>query len=329
MYTEGNSLQPIGSEFEIGQSLLNNLNEKPGMYLANSTTSSDINTGNTLVTWTDFPENLVDNNIYGQYFYYQESAPETFVPFGPVFRINSTQDGSQSLPATAINQSGQVVVGWEGNFQKSAGIKGNIDDDQSGIIVQFLSDPMNNEMPQYQPVCTQQIVQGGRILEVPDSIIFPDLNVNPRKTSVSTVSVRNNTLQKEAPIQYIQVTDLQGGSEHFVISIDVDDFMHSDMKHKISKSNLAVRSCDIEDLQDPACVETLQGQANEFEIYKPDNDDKYQEFSYEAPLTLAQSNHEIPVLHFGQWRFYPMLKLSIPPITVPGSYTSNITITLQ
>ncbi len=291
--------------------------------------------GDMFVVWTEFPkaETAGNNNIYGQFINYISTQTGGIRKYGPPVKINLTQTGNRLLPSTEMNTLGQVIVGWEGKYEEKPGGPGHIYDDPVAGIATLLKSPLyRGTVISLEPLCTQQIEPSGRYFEVPESIIFPEATIHPTAYTSVTVSLRNNTQQEVDPIQYIQVTDLQGNSQPYSIFISTSQFTNNDGIHTMPFENLSVRNCDAPAMDDPSCIETVEGPADEFRLhndtFNPETPDGFKTFTSDLDqFTLAEGDGK----SLGKWRFFPVLKLTIPPIppvTVPGSYNATITFTL-
>ncbi len=319
----------IDEEFAIGQP-----EYTPEVtFNAASAVASNTTTGDFIAVWADFPSTQEENNIYGRYYQYTSQDSGGLTPYGPSFRINSTKNENQSLPDVSMNMIGGVITAWEGNHENYPGQTGT-GDDNAGAVVQFLYDPLYDEPPIcYSPEFTQEIMTGGRTLLIPESIVFPGMTINPVRGASSEVSIRNNTIATPTPPQYIEIGDLQGDSTPYNITVNISNFIHNDSVHEIPVTNLYIRNCDASAMDDPSCVDTIEGYSQELTLdpatFDPNTADGYVRFnSPTQQMTIANGTGE----HIGKWRIYPKIKLTLPPappVTIPGQYRSTITFTLQ
>lgn len=302
-------------------------------YYTLSDVSADPSTGDLITVWTEFSPDSSSNYIWGQFYSYLGASTGGLKKYGPAFRINSTQTGNRLQPIVSMNNAGDVAIGWEGYYEEYKGQPGRPENDDWGAVGQFLSNPLYaGALVSYEPLCSQQIESGGRFIEVPDSITFPPATIKATEPSSVIVSVRENKLGDPDPIQYLQVTDLQGDGTPYEINVAATNLYHSDLMHFMPVRQLAVRNCDAATRDDSTCIQTIEGTAGDFllstDTFSPLTSDGFVSFSEENdPLRLAEGTGN----SIGRWRFFPAFKLTIPPIPpviIPGIYTSTITFTL-
>ncbi len=292
--------------------------------------ASDSTNGTFLVTWTDLPSVLEDNQIYGQLYTYLDSAIGGIAPFGSIFFINSTQAGSQTLPSASMNSSGTTLVGWEGNFQDVVGTSG-AGDDSAGAVTQVLRNPLYADpYPELQPEAQQEILAGGRTLNVPSDINFPNATVNTASATSVDVSIRDNTLGEPDPIQYIEFEDLDGVAS--VISVSASDFiLASDSQVYIEATAMAVKNCDQDLVSDGLCISTINGDPAAFDLSNAEtaDDTAGTDVFYNFTSSLEQKTLGTKSgSGIGKWRFFPEFRLTIPAITPPGDHNATVTFSL-
>lgn len=297
--------------------------------------ASDNGNGSFLIVWTDFPATLEDNDIYGKFYTVDSSNKSSVSEFGSAFKINSTQAGSQTLPSVDLNDFGQAIVGWEGNFENNTDTKPT--SDNQGIIVQTLANPLYNEPhSELQPEARQEVRAGGRTLTVPNTINFPSATVNTSMASEVAVSVRDDHLVTpncdSIATPCIEFEDLDGVPS--VITVSTGDFtLESDGKTYIYATDMGVKNCDADVSTDPSCIVTLYGNEKDFTLDPSTSDDNsmppgsdifYTFGSDTEQKTLATKNGSL----LGKWRFFPKFQLTIPAITPPGNHSGTITFSL-
>ncbi len=289
--------------------------------------AADTQTGNFLVVWTDFPDVLENNQIYGQYYEYVAATTGGLSAFGPNFRINSTQSGSQSIPAAGMNDKGTAAVAWEGNVNQPGFI------DTNGVAIQRLYDALYEPpYPALQPSAEQVITGGGRTLSVPASIQYPAATVSTTSTTTVQSSIRDAT-NGGSPIKYIEATDLDGAP--FTISAVINnDFMLTPpgTTSYIPKTAASIRNwdqstTDTDTACGPAspltCVLTINSTARETTFQLSDTSESFVSLDTQRDMANKSGEHEI-----GKWRFYPDFKLDIPALTPPGNHTTSIIFSL-
>lgn len=295
--------------------------------------ASDLESGTFLSVWANSPVSPSPvNKILGQLYKYEGPEIGKLKKFGSIFTINSTKKDERILPSADMNTTGKMVIGWEGNFQDNVGFVDAGSDDVEGATLQALLNPLYAEAyPELQPEIRQEISGGGRTLNVPDSMEFPETIVtNPDEAVIVEVSVRNNTLPDPDPIQYIEFEDLEGAPA--VITVSAENFVRtSDNQSYIPVTNFSVKNCDQDLASSEECKMTINGDPDDLSIDNvetADNDsdtDTYYEFGSEVEQkTLATKAGN----NLGKWRIFPKFKLEIPPTTPPGNHTTVITFSL-
>ena len=306
-----------GADTGTGANTGTGTNARPHFF---SKIASDPVGGDFLLAWSDMPDTVY--NVYGRYFEDQGAASGQLVPFGPVFRINSTLDGAGWFGA-GMSESGSAAVAWEGDVNQP----GNVD--SYGIGIQRLYFPLyKTPFPSLQPSAEQIITGGGRTVRVPDSIQYPASTVNATANTMVQTSIRDKD-NGGIPIKYIEVTDLDGASFSLDVSIN-DDFVLTPpgTTSYIPTSAASIRNWD----QNPAdtdpgcspatpliCVQTINSSATTTSFQLDTSTDTFSPFTDQLVLINKTAEHEI-----GKWRFVPEFKLNIPPRTPPGNHTTTI-----
>jgi hypothetical protein len=278
-----------------------------------------------LVTWTDFPGALEDNQIFGRFFEFQPNGSYgDYVPFDHSFRINSTQAGSQTLPSAGMNSMGEVVVGWEGNYSGDSGM------DANAAIWQRLTNPLYAEsFPRLQPSAQQTIEGGEKTLTVPASISFGTASVNAQSNTTESMAIRDVT----DPINYIEISDLDGAAFNLSVVIN-DDFLLTPpgTTSYIPKANASIKNWDGNTTDTNAgcnpsaplfCFLTLNTASAPTSFALNSDTENYAALDQQRILVSKTNDHEI-----GKWRIYPQLRLNIPARTPPGTHTTTITFSL-
>jgi hypothetical protein len=277
------------------------------------------------VVWTDLPNDLEENQIYGRYFEYSSGGGTfgSYTPFGPAFRVNSTQAGSQSLPAVGMNTKGDVAVAWEGNFVGASS-------DSNGAVLQGLINPLYAPAyPQLQPEAEQQIIGGGKTLTVPSSITYPAGQVNTANVTTKQMSIRD-PVNGGADNKFIEIQDLDGAG--FTLSVMLNsDFMLGAVPY-ILRSDAFIRSWDRSDTETDSgcsvtavstCFLTENDSADPGTFSLNSETEDFASLETQRILATKTSDHEI-----GKWKLYPEFKLNIPARTPPGNHTTTITFSL-
>jgi len=286
--------------------------------------ASDPADGDFIITWS---YEVGENRIFGRFFEYVNSGTGGITAFGPPFMVNSTQDGTSTLPAIDMDGNGKVTVAWEGTVIQPTS------DDSNGITIQRLKNALYTPpFPELQPSAEQVITGGGRTMSIPSSIQFPPATISTSKESAVQTSVRDASFGG-SPDKYIEVTDLDGAP--FTITATISDDFHltpPGTASYIPKTAAFIRNWDQNDADTNAdcplaiktdCVLTINSSSQDtsFEL-SPESED-FTSLDEQRTLVNKQSDSEI-----GKWRFYPEFMLKIPVRTPPGNHTAEIIFTL-
>jgi len=297
--------------------------------------------GATLFAWDTTPDGT-DDNVYGALWWYDDSG-NSFAQFSPNFRISSTQNGNQFLPSVDMNNYGDIIVGWEGEWE-SVPNASSIQTDTEASVSQLLYNPIYAEpLPSLEPSAQQQVEQGGRTISVPDALVFPSVNVNLATSTTQTVSIRDAqnggcstspTLDCTDPAsKFIQVDDLDGLPFTLTIVADTDFVNDADGQTYITRNDFSVRNWD----QDPTSTPDECGDDPVFcfETVNPVPPPVAPTFALDASTTTFQPLNTSRTLatktgnDIGSWKIYPDWQLTIPALTPPGTHSTTITVTLQ
>ncbi|HLG25952.1 MAG TPA: hypothetical protein VI588_04190, partial [Candidatus Gracilibacteria bacterium] len=288
---------------------------------SNPRITSDYN-GLTFVVWTDFPTISTENHIYGKFLSAQ-------TPQAPAFRINSTQSGSQSLPSTGMNASGEAVVAWEGNVNQP-GLS-----DSNGIATQLLQNPLNlQEVDPLSPIAQQEIQAGGQFLDVPTNITFPAVAISTSGSTIQAVSIRD-AVNGGSPLKYIEIQDATGVD--FNLTVQASDFFaQADNRPYITnEAHFKVRNWD-QDTTDVdnavacggdalVCFQTIESSviATAFTLGT-----ETESFTYVNTQKVLAEKTGTVASEIGIWRIFPEFQITVPSLIPPGVHEAVITFTL-
>jgi hypothetical protein len=236
-----------------------------------------------------------------------------------------------------------MVVGWEGKWEDTPNTTATTVDNEASVS-QVLYNPFYaEELPNLAPLAEQEIQQGGRTLSVPDTIVFPSVNVNPTTSTSAVVSIRDATnggcttdpvLDCTDPdSKYIEISDLDGTPFTLTIIADSDFTNDADGQNYILRNNFFVRNWD----QNTTDTDTNCGTTPEscYLTVNPLTPPVTPTFTLDTSTTTAQPLDVSQTLatkignDIGVWRFYPDWLLNINALTPPGNHSTTVTITLQ
>jgi len=287
--------------------------------------AADTASGDFFVVWNDLYAE--ETHVYGQFYDYTDNATLP-AAYGPVFQINSTEDGFQTIPSAALNQEGHVIISWEGNVYQPD----NIDD--HGIATQLLNSPFSTFSPEnLLTTCSQEITNGNRTLMVPDNIIFPAVNVSTSEDQTNAVSIRDGG----ATLDYIEITDELGSP--FDLTVTASDlFSDTDNRSYIkNEQHFKIRNWDQNTLEtEPACGTDPDKCFKIQSCSLPElttfslNSTTADFVTLDQPRTLATKNTNVEnPIEIGKWTIYPELQITIPKFTPAGNHIGTITFTLN
>lgn len=342
-YTEsilGGALNIYGRTYEFGASGPTNAGTRFDVtqYPRSTTTETatsiagDISNDRFLVTWSDTPIVSTDDAIFGQFYNYTAAGGTNVSTYGPTFHINSTLTGNQGIPAVAMNEAGQAIVGWEGNHDQGGTT------DANAAIYQLLQDPQNPQaVLELNPTAQQEIQAGGQFLDVPSTISFPDVALSATDPTVQEVSVRDATYGGDT--KYVEIQDATGVDFTFTVQAD-DFFAAADGKSYIKNDqHFRVKNWD-NDLTDinagdcdnattptdpDECFQTIESTVTPtaFTLNSATEDFVFADSQVVLAEKQGTTDNEI-----GRWRLFPEFEITVPPLIPPGAHNAEITFTL-
>lgn len=295
--------------------------------------AGDTNNGSFLIVWTKSLNFSSYNETEGKFF---ESSP-SLSNFGVGFVINSTQSGNQIAPDVSMNNNGLASVSWEGEYGNFTGIA--IDD--YGADFQMLNNPtFIQTLPELPTSAQLSITQGGKTLTIPSSIEFPSITANTMNPTDVEREIDENPAAGQ-PL-YFQLEDLGGNSGTctpgpcYSVTISSSDFTYTDIAsgqtYTIPASDVFLKNYDGNHpgvAGAGACgspdaslsFNTIFGNSADFNL-DPTTCDY-------TPLDTNQTilNKISNTSDTGKIQWFPKLKISVPALTPPGTYTGTITIT--
>lgn len=289
--------------------------------------AADIATGDFFIVWMDSPFVLSDNSLYGQLYEYQGAASGSLKTFGPVFRINSTQNDSQSFPDVAMNRMGRIIVAWEGVFEDNVGQLSSGDDSAGAVFQEFLNPFYEEQYPQVDPQPEEEVPRG-RTLIVPDTFYAAPAIANGADQTDIVLSIRDSRLAD--PVQYIELQDLDGSTA--VITVSMSDFVRlQDNQVYIAATDVGVKNCDADVSSDASCIQTIQGNSDEIVLDSSTSDDNEETDVF---YNFGSANTDQKILarkirtSSGIWRIFPEFRMAIHPLTPPGNHNATLTFSL-
>lgn len=288
--------------------------------------------GSFLVVWNKTYDDVGYAEIYGKY--YETAAG--LVNLGVGFVINASRDASPFLPAVDMNNAGKVIVGWDGTYRPFG-----ISIDSTGAVFQLLYNPsVVQSTPELPTAAELSIVEGGKTLTIPSVIQFPSVTATTMVNTDVEREIDENPAAGE-PL-YFQVEDLGGNSTGCVpgpcysVTISSTAFTYTDpvsgQTYTIPASNISIKNYDgnhpgvtntglCGSPEANLSFEALFGVAADFALdpttcdYVPINTNR----TLINKITNTSDTARI--------RMYPKLKITVPALTPPGTYTGTITIT--
>lgn len=288
--------------------------------------------GSFLVIWNKVYDDVGYRETYGKF--YETSA--TLVNFGVGFVINATKNSGAFLPSVDMNTSGKIIVGWEGAYQPYG-----INIDSAGAVFQMLANPLvAGATPELPTAAELSIVEGGKTLTIPSVIQFPDITASTMVDTDVEREIDENPAAGE-PL-YFQLEDLGGNSTGCVpgpcysVTISSTDFTYTDpissQTYTIPASNIFIKNYDgnhpgvtntglCGSPEANMSFEAIFGVAADFALDPTSCD--YVSLNTNKTLINKITNTS----DTARIRMYPKLKLTVPALTPPGTYTGTITIT--
>lgn len=285
-----------------------------------------------LAVWGDIPTPSTDDAIFGQFFNFTGAGGTNVTRFGPTFRINSTLDSNQILPAVDMNNAGQISVAWEGNYDQSGTT------DANGTIYQILQDPQNQQaVLELTPTAQQEIQAGGQFLDVPTTISFPDVALSATDSTVQEVSVRDATYGGD--VKYVEIQDATGVD--FTFTVQADDFfavadgksyIKNDQHFRVKNwdndlTDINAGDCDNTTTPTDAdmCFTTVESTVTPTAFTL---NSATQNFVFADSQVVLAEKQGTTDNEIGRWRIYPTFEITVPPLIPPGVHNAEITFTL-
>lgn len=318
-------------------------------YPTNPRIAGVLGAGDFIIVWSDEPTEPTDDNIYGVFYEYIDTVT-TPVQHGPIFQINSTITGNQTIPSVGMNEEGHTIVGWEGNVDQP----GNTD--TYGIATQTIHSPfITLTADELATFCEQQVTSGIRTLITPDTIRLPIVAVSTTSDQTNQISIRaqdnglcGNIGDTFLPcggqgIKYIEITDESG--QDFDLTITASDFISaSDQKSYIkADQHFRIRNFDQDfdilkdnEIINPACAtdpdkcfEITECSIPELTTFSLDSStETFVSLDQNRTLAVKRGTIENPA-EVGTWRIYPEFELTIPKIIPTGNHVGTITFTIN
>lgn len=296
--------------------------------------AGDISNNRFFAVWGDTPPVITFDKdaIFGQFYDFTAGGGTNVTAFGPTFRINSTLGGNQNIPDVAMNEAGQIIVGWEGNYDQSGTT------DSNATIYQILQDPQNQQaVLELTPLAQQEIQAGGQFLDVPTTISFPDVALSATDSTVQSVSVRDATYGGD--VKYVEIQDATGVDFTFTVqagdffsSADGKSYIKNDQHFRVKNwdndlTDINAGDCDNATTPtDPdMCFNTVESTVTPTAFTLNSATENF--IFAESQVVLAEkqgtTDNEI-----GRWRIYPTFEITVPPLIPPGAHNAQITFTL-
>jgi len=294
--------------------------------------AGDPDSGSFLIVWEKTYNDVGVREISGKYF---ESAAG-LSNFGIGFTINASAGVFAGVPSVDMNRNGRTIVGWEGGYNPFG-----LNLDGFGSVFQLLNNPSFVETVPELPTAAQlTITEGGKTLTIPSTIQFPAVTAS----TTMNIDAEREIDENPAPGQplFFQLEDLGGNSTGCVpgpcysVTISSSDFTYTDPAtstvYTIPATNIFIKNYDG---NHPGVVntgtcgspeanlsfETVFGIGADFELDGTTCD--YVSIDSNRTLINKISNTS----DTARIRLYPELKMTIPSLTPPGTYTGTITIT--
>jgi hypothetical protein len=308
-FNDGNPGSPVNDDFLIYG------NSSPLGAQSYPRIAADMSNGSFVVAWQK-----TDSQIYAKFFNTNPSPGNgDLTNIGIGFSIHSTLEGNRYLPDVGMDNTGKAIIGWEGQFGAN---------DTAAVGFQLLNNPTFTESVPVLPCVAQQIIEpaNGKTFTVPENIGFPDVTATTTSTTEAYREIDENQTQ---PL-YFQLNDL-GGNGTYSVSIQASDFTYTDIGtdaiYTIPSSSVAIKNYDGNHPitpTPPSCneFEMISGTAPASDFTLDNSTCDYMPLNSQQTL-LNRTNAGDPA----QIRWYPVIRITIPPLTPPGSYTGTLTLT--
>lgn len=299
---------------------------------AMSKIAGDTNNGSFIITWTKDYNDMGHTEIYGKFF----TSAVQLANFGVGFMINSTPDGNHNNAAVAMNNAGKAIVGWEGNYAPSG-----VSVDANGAVFQVLNNPTFVETIPELPTAAQLTIEpGGKTLTIPSNIQFPTITASTSTNTEVEREIDENPSVGQ-PLNF-QLEDLGGNPSLcetgtcYSLTVTSTDFTYTDsatgQTYAVPASGIFIKNYDgnhsgvvgtgiCGSPESGQSFEILSGNASDFLLDSGTCDYA----SLDVPRTIM--NKTSNTSDTAKIQLYPKLKINVPALTPPGTYTGTITIT--
>ena len=232
-----------------------------------------------------------------------------------------------------MNNNGRAVVSWDGPYHPFG-----ISIDEEGAMLQVLNNPTFVSTLPELPTSTQlNITEGGKTLTIPSTIQFPNITA----TTTAPTDVEREIDENPSPGQplFFQLEDLGGNSAGctpgpcYNVTISSTDFTYTDPStsttYTIPSSNIFIQNYDGNHpgVGTGACgtegadLEGIFGIGTDFSLDASTCD--YASLDMNRTLINKLTNTS----ETARIRWYPKLKITVPALMPPGTYTGTFTIT--
>lgn len=291
--------------------------------------AGDTANGSFLIVWEKTFQDSGIREMAGKYF----ETVAGLTNYGVGFTISSTPYGNGNNPDVDMNSNGKAVVSWNGPFSQSG-----ISVDSAGAVLQMLTNPtFISTLPELPTSAQLNITEGGKTLTIPSVIQFPNITA----TTTAPTDVEREIDENPAAGQplFFQLEDLGGNSTGctpgpcYNVSISSTDFTYTDLStnttYTIPASNIFIQNYDGNHpgVETGACgtngsdLEALFGLGTDFSLDASTCD--YASLDMNRTLINKLTN----VSDTARIRWYPKLKITVPALMPPGTYTGTFTIT--
>ncbi len=291
--------------------------------------SADTTNGSFLIVWEKTFDDFGIREMAGKYF----ETVAGLANFGVGFTISSTPNGNGNNPDVDMNNNGRAVVSWDGPYHPFG-----ISIDEEGAMLQVLNNPTFVSTLPELPTSTQlNITEGGKTLTIPSTIQFPNITA----TTTAPTDVEREIDENPSPGQplFFQLEDLGGNSAGctpgpcYNVTISSTDFTYTDPStsttYTIPSSNIFIQNYDGNHpgVGTGACgtegadLEGIFGIGTDFSLDASTCD--YASLDMNRTLINKLTNTS----ETARIRWYPKLKITVPALMPPGTYTGTFTIT--
>lgn len=291
--------------------------------------TADTSNGSFLIVWAKEFSDYGQKEIDGKFF--ETSAGLT--NFGVGFIISSSVNSNGNNPSVDMNNNGRAIVSWEGAYRPN-----NLIIDDGGAVFQELTNPtFVSTLPELPTSAQLNITEGGKTLTIPSIIQFPNITA----TTTAPTDVEREIDENPAAGQplFFQLEDLGGNSTGclpgpcYNVTISSTDFTYTDLStsttYTIPASNIFIQNYDGNHPgvgagicgTEGAGLEAIFGIGADFTLDTSSCD--YASLDLNRTLINKVTN----VSDTARIRWYPKLKITVPALMPPGTYTGTFTIT--